>query len=81
MFQYASNSVAVQNDSWGNAGVALDGPSLLEQIGISNAITQGRNGRGVIMVRSAGKFPETEWITPCTSSVPQFFQVRAVAAP
>jgi subtilisin-like proprotein convertase family protein len=28
--------------------------SLLEQIGISNAVTYGRSGRGVVMVRSAG---------------------------
>ena len=54
MYQYASNTVAVQNHSWGNAGLTLDGPSLLEQIGISNALTRGRYGRGVIMVRSAG---------------------------
>ncbi len=54
MFQFASNSVAVQNHSWGNPGVRLDGPSLLEQIGISNALTHGRFGRGVIMIRSAG---------------------------
>lgn len=54
MYQYASNSVAVQNHSWGNAGITLAGPSLLEQIGISNALTFGRFGRGVIMVRSAG---------------------------
>ncbi|MEP6662659.1 MAG: S8 family serine peptidase [Verrucomicrobiota bacterium] len=54
MYQYASNTVAVQNHSWGNTGVTLDGPSLLEQIGISNALTHGRFGRGVIMVRSGG---------------------------
>jgi subtilisin-like proprotein convertase family protein/subtilisin family serine protease len=54
MYQYQSNVVAVQNHSWGNQGVALDGPTLLEQIGISNAITYGRAGRGVIMVRSCG---------------------------
>ena len=53
-YQYASNTVAVQNLSWGNGGLTLDGPSLLEQIGISNALTLGRFGRGVIMVRSAG---------------------------
>jgi subtilisin family serine protease len=54
MYQYASNTVAVQNHSWGNSGAILNGPSLLEQIGISNAVTFGRFGRGVVMVRSAG---------------------------
>jgi len=54
MYQYQSNVVAVQNHSWGRNGLTLAGPTLLEQIGISNAITQGRSGRGVVMVRSAG---------------------------
>jgi subtilisin family serine protease/subtilisin-like proprotein convertase family protein len=54
MYQYQSNAVAVQNHSWGENGTALGGPTLLEQIGISNAISQGRSGKGVIMVRSCG---------------------------
>ncbi len=29
----------------------------------------------------AGKFPETEWVTPYTNSTPQFFQVRSVPKP
>jgi subtilisin family serine protease/subtilisin-like proprotein convertase family protein len=54
MFQYQSNVVAVQNHSWGHVGLRLNGLTLLEEIGISNAVHQGRSGRGVIMVRSAG---------------------------
>jgi subtilisin-like proprotein convertase family protein/subtilisin family serine protease len=54
MFQFHADEVAVQNHSWGNAGVAQLGPTLLEQIGISNAVMHGRQGRGVIMVRSGG---------------------------
>jgi subtilisin-like proprotein convertase family protein/subtilisin family serine protease len=54
MFQFHSNVVSIQNHSWAPTGVAQDGPSLLEQIGISNAITFGRNGRGVVMVRAGG---------------------------
>ncbi|MDE3068080.1 MAG: S8 family serine peptidase [Verrucomicrobiota bacterium] len=54
MYQYQSNTVAVQNHSWGDNGVTQEGPTLLEQIGISNAVTFGRNGRGVVMVRSCG---------------------------
>lgn len=56
MYTYASNTVAIQNHSWG-AGNGLrqqDGPSLLEQVGIEDAVTLGRNGRGTVMVRSAG---------------------------
>ncbi|MDB6122455.1 MAG: Peptidase and in kexin sedolisin [Pedosphaera sp.] len=54
MYQYQSNTVSIQNHSWNSLGVVQHGPGLLEQVGISNAISQGRSGRGVIMVRSAG---------------------------
>lgn len=54
MFQYASNTVAVQNHSWGHVGLAQQGRTLLEDLGISNAVTHGRGGLGVVMVRSAG---------------------------
>lgn len=54
MYTYRSNLVGVENFSWGHEGLAQLPISLLEQVGISNAITLGRAGRGVIMVRSAG---------------------------
>jgi subtilisin family serine protease/subtilisin-like proprotein convertase family protein len=54
MFQYRSNVVAVQNHSWGNSSRAPIAPTFLEQVGISNAVSLGRDGRGVVMVRSAG---------------------------
>jgi len=54
MYQYQSNLVGVENFSWGHAGLTQNPISLLEQIGISNAVTYGRSGRGVVMVRSAG---------------------------
>ena len=54
MFQYLTNIVAVQNHSWGNADAQPLAPSSLERIGISNAVTFARQGRGVVMVRSAG---------------------------
>ncbi|MCL5097716.1 MAG: S8 family serine peptidase, partial [Candidatus Omnitrophica bacterium] len=54
MYQYQSNLVSVENHSWGNAGSTPLEPGVLEQTGISNAVTWGRGGRGVVMVRSAG---------------------------
>lgn len=54
MFQYQSNQVQVQNHSWGSQGHPLGEVTLLEEIGISNAITSGRFGKGVVMVRAAG---------------------------
>ncbi len=54
MFGYASNLVAVQNHSWGNAYPELLEPYPEERVGISNAVTFGRGGKGVVMVRAAG---------------------------
>ncbi len=54
MFQYASNVVAVQNHSWGNADRTFLSVGVLESQGIANALRHGRDGRGVIMVRAAG---------------------------
>ena len=56
MFQYASNSVAVQNHSWAYTGTAQGGPSFVAMQGIDNAINKGRLKKGVVMVRSAGNF-------------------------
>ncbi len=54
MFQYQSNVVQIQNHSWGIPGRQLRPSGLLPLIGISNAISFGRNGLGVIMIRSGG---------------------------
>jgi subtilisin-like proprotein convertase family protein/subtilisin family serine protease len=54
MFQYASNQVAVQNHSWGNAYEFQLDPTLLQRLAISNAVTHGRGGKGVVMVRAGG---------------------------
>jgi len=53
-YQFSSNVVSVQNHSWSVPGTGQDGPSPLEQIGLSHALTFGRGGRGVVMVRSGG---------------------------
>ncbi len=58
MFQYASNRVAVQNHSWGSATFAQQEISSLEDNGIANAVSLGRGGKGVVMVRSAGNSRE-----------------------
>ncbi|PAW89696.1 MAG: hypothetical protein B9S33_02505 [Pedosphaera sp. Tous-C6FEB] len=54
MFQFMSNRVAVQNHSWLNSGSGLIGISAIEGLGLTNALTLGRGGRGIIMVRAAG---------------------------
>jgi subtilisin family serine protease/subtilisin-like proprotein convertase family protein len=54
MFQFASNVVSVQNHSWGNADSAQLAATLLERTALTNALTLGRDGKGIIMVRSGG---------------------------
>lgn len=54
MFEFRANRVSVQNHSWGNAGLEQTGPSLLEDLAISNAVTAGRGGRGIVIVRAGG---------------------------
>ena len=54
MFQYRTDVIDVQNHSWGNSGIEQLGPTPLENLGVSNALALGRQGRGVIMVRSGG---------------------------
>ncbi|MGC8743456.1 MAG: S8 family serine peptidase [Verrucomicrobiia bacterium] len=54
MYQYSSNSIAIQLHCWGYEGVYLESPSLIENAAISNAVKFGRGGKGVIMIRSAG---------------------------
>ena len=56
MYEYASNTVSIQNHSWGkgNGTPFQEGPTLLEKVGINNAVTLGRGGLGTVMVRSAG---------------------------
>ena len=81
MYQYASNQVSVQNHSWGsgNGVLAQAGPTLLEQIGISNAVTHGRNGLGSVLVRSAGN-DRTLQASADDDGYPSDPQVIAVAA-
>jgi subtilisin-like proprotein convertase family protein/subtilisin family serine protease len=56
MYEYAAHVVAIQNHSWSFSETQLNGPTYLEQLSLANALTQGRGGRGIIMVRPAGNF-------------------------
>ncbi len=54
MYQYASDRVAVQNHSWGSATTAQASLDALSDAGITAAVTSGRGGKGVVMVRAGG---------------------------
>lgn len=60
MFESFSNVVQIQNHSWGSPGDELFPLPPLEDLGISNAITAGRNGLGVIMVRASNNARKLE---------------------
>jgi subtilisin family serine protease len=54
MFGTANQEVGVQNHSWGNADYSFVELTAVEDQAIQKAVTEGRGGRGVVLVRSAG---------------------------
>ncbi len=54
VFGFRSDAVAIQNHSWGNSDFLFLEVPAVQALAISNAVTLGREGRGVIFVRSAG---------------------------
>jgi subtilisin family serine protease/subtilisin-like proprotein convertase family protein len=83
MFQFESNRVAIQNHSWViNNTLRTVGPSPQERAAISNAITFGREGKGVIMVRAAGndRFDVRNANDDAYSSDPRVITVAAIGS-
>ena len=56
MFESKSNLIQLQNHSWGAGGTETYPLPPLENVGISNATTSGRGGKGVVMVRAASNW-------------------------
>ena len=56
MFEGHSNEVHVQNHSWGTGGIEFYPLPPLEDAGIKNAVIDGRNGKGVVIVRAASNW-------------------------
>ncbi|HEX7860264.1 MAG TPA: S8 family serine peptidase [Verrucomicrobiae bacterium] len=54
MFEYKIQDVEVQNHSWVLPGVRPVVMSAAEDLAISNAVYNGRGGKGVVMVRASG---------------------------
>ncbi len=61
MFSHANDTVAVQNHSWGNSDFDVLEMGLAESLSVSNAVTAGRGGLGVVLVRSAGNTREQDY--------------------
>jgi subtilisin-like proprotein convertase family protein len=54
MFAFRNDALAVQSHSWGNSDFLFLEMPAIQARAISNAVTAGRSGRGVVFVRSAG---------------------------
>ena len=54
LFRYKNDSVAVQNHSWGSSGVSLSSMDALSDVAVGEAVTNGRSGLGVVIVRAGG---------------------------
>ena len=54
MFSYEIDAIDIQNHSWGNASEFQSGIDPLSNRGIEAAIRNGRQGKGIIMLRAGG---------------------------
>jgi subtilisin family serine protease/subtilisin-like proprotein convertase family protein len=54
MFGYRADVVNIQNHSWGGLANQQVVPSFQESIALDDAVTTGRNGHGVVIIRAAG---------------------------
>ena len=61
MFQYRNDRIAVQNHSWGSYTSAQLDVMVLEKQAIKRAIEQGRDGKGVVMIRVTGNNRAQDW--------------------
>ena len=61
MFQYRNDRIAVQNHSWGSYTSAQLDVMVLEKQAIKRAIEEGRDGKGVVMVRVTGNSRAQDW--------------------
>ena len=61
MFQYRNDRIAVQNHSWGSLTSAQLDATVLEKQAIKRAIEEGRDGKGVVMIRVTGNSRAQDW--------------------
>ena len=61
MFRFRNNDIQIQNHSWGSSSIEqLDVPEIQLEA-INSAIENGRNGKGVLMIRVAGNERSSDW--------------------
>lgn len=54
LYRFQLNRATVQNHSWGPVGLEQARMGLLAKIALSNAVHQGRSGKGTILVQAGG---------------------------
>ncbi len=54
MFEFEIDTIDIQNHSWGSVAEQQSGIDALSDRGIEAAVSQGREGRGVVMFRAGG---------------------------
>ena len=81
MFQYRNDRIAVQNHSWASNTSAQLEVMVLEKQAIKRAIEQGRDGKGVVIIRGAGNYRAWGWSAADDgySNDPRVLTVGAVA--
>ena len=82
MFKHRVDAIHVQNHSWGSSSIEqLDVPEI-EALAIDEAIENGRDGKGVIMVRVTGNNRSSDWSAADDgySNDPRVVTVGAVGA-
>ena len=82
MFKHRVDAIHVQNHSWGSSSIEqLDVPEI-EAVAIDEAIENGRDGKGVIMVRVTGNNRSSDWSAADDgySNDPRVVTVGAVGA-
>ncbi len=54
MFEFEIETIDIQNHSWGSVAEQLSGIDALSDRGIEEAVSKGRDGRGIVMFRAGG---------------------------
>lgn len=61
MFRFRNNDIHIQNHSWGSSTIEQLTVPEIQLKAIESAIKNGRNGKGVLMIRVAGNERSSDW--------------------
>ena len=61
MFKHRVDAIHVQNHSWGSSSITQLEVPVIESVAIREAIENGRDGKGVVLVRVTGNNRSSDW--------------------